>query len=192
MRASQLVSKGTCNKGSPWPGIKPFLHPQPPFATNRARGLCPEPGATTDVPGAAGMSPTPLQNAIIRGVPRAVAPAHVPKYHQCPPSPAAVSPRQHPKIRSSSGGAPLTLFSQLWDRRDPAPAVLGGRDGCRPAQGQQLTPALTAASKMSDRTHWGTQQLRKRGMDAVRSVNLQMRTLGAGVWPQATRLPAGA
>lgn len=104
-----------------------------------------------------------------------------------------MSPQQHPKIRSGSGGALPTLFSQLWDRRDPAPAVLGGRDGSRPARGQQLTPALTAASKTSDRTRWGTQQLRKGGGgDAVRSVNLQMRTLGAGVWPQATRLPAGA
>lgn len=76
------------------------------------------------------MSPTPLRKAASIGAPGAVAPAPVPNHRHCPPSPAAVSPpqpsiQQHLKIQSGSVGAPPTLFSQLQDRRDPAPAAPG-------------------------------------------------------------------
>lgn len=131
------------NKTLP-PSTTPLCHQQGQRALPRTH--C----ATTDGPGAAGMSPRKCH--------------HQGGAEGCgSPSPAAVSPWQHPKIWSGSVGAPSMLFSQLWDQRDPAPAVLGGREGSRPAQGQQLTPALTAASKTSDQTCWGTQELRKGG-----------------------------
>lgn len=75
VRASQPVSEGTWKKGGPRSGIKPSLPPQLPFATNRARGLCP--GPTVPPRMALELQECHPENAIIRAAPRAVAHPHL-------------------------------------------------------------------------------------------------------------------
>lgn len=72
------------------------------------------------------------------------------------------------KYSQAAWGLPRRCFPSCRIGVTQLRLLLGGREGSRPAQGHQLTPALTPASKTSDRTRSGTQELKPGGRSEKR------------------------